>query len=361
MTVVEPPAPRPRAREAGLHLPGEPGASNAITDVPGVTVGYATLIRDQPCVRTGVTAVLPRPPGDLIHPVWAGTFALNGNGEMTGCHWIAEGGWFTGPIAITNTFSLGMVHHGVMRWMARRFPDVVGVNHWPLPVVAETFDGWLNDIAGLHVNENDVIAAIDAAASGPIAEGCVGGGTGMIAYEFKAGTGTASRRVTTRVGKYHVGVLVQANHGLRDWLRVCGAPVGESMRENRLWGSERGSIIAVVATDAPLLPHQLQRVARRAGLGVGRGGTPASNGSGDIFIAFTTANDPGPFPEPPLMNFQALANDEMNPLFLATVEAVDEAVLNALLAARTMTGLHGRTAHAIDPMRLMEVVRGERR
>ena len=352
---------RPRARDLGLPLPGQPGAYNAITDVPGVTVGYTTLIRNDPCVRTGVTAVLPRVMGELIHPAWAGTFALNGNGEMTGCHWIAEGGWFTGPIAITNTFSLGMAHHGVMRWMARRFPDVVGVNHWPLPVVAETFDGWLNDIAGLHLSEADVIAAIETAASGVVAEGCVGGGTGMIAYEFKAGTGTASRRVATQAGDYHVGVLVQANHGLREWLRVCGVPVGERLLENRLWGSERGSIIAVVATDAPLLPHQLQRLARRAGLGVGRGGTPASNGSGDIFIAFTTANDPGPFPEPPLMSLQALANDEMNPLFLATVEAVDEAVLNALLAARTMTGLHGRTVHAIDPARLAEVVRGERR
>ena len=356
MTVAEPPAPRPRAREVGLHLPGEPGASNAITDVPGVTVGYATLIRDQPCVRTGVTAVLPRPPGDLIHPVWAGTFALNGNGEMTGCHWIAEGGWFTGPIAITNTFSLGMVHHGVMRWMARRFPDVVGVNHWPLPVVAETFDGWLNDIAGLHVNENDVIAAIDAAAPGTIAEGCVGGGTGMIAYEFKAGTGTASRRVTTQVGKYHVGVLVQANHGLRDWLRVCGVPVGESMRENRLWGSERGSIIAVVATDAPLLPHQLQRLARRAGLGVGRGGTPASNGSGDIFIAFSTANA-GAVSDHPLNDAQFIGNDSMDELFIGTVEATEEAIVNALVANEEMHGRQGRRVPALPRDRVVELLR----
>jgi L-aminopeptidase/D-esterase-like protein len=349
---------RPRARDLGLPLRGEPGAWNAITDVPGVSVGYSTLIAEDPCVRTGVTAVLPRPAGDLLHPVWAGTFALNGNGEMTGCHWIAEGGWFTGPIAITNTFSLGIAHHGVMRWLCRRFPDVVGVSHWPLPVVAETFDGWLNDIAGLHVTEADVIAAIESAAGGLIAEGCVGGGTGMIAYEFKAGTGTASRRVAMAAGDYHLGVLVQANHGLRDWLTVCGAPVGARMGENRLWSSERGSIIAVVATDAPLLPHQLQRLARRAGLGVGRGGTPASNGSGDIFIAFTTANDPGAFPEPPMMRFEALSNDEMNPLFLATVEAVEEAVLNALLAARTMTGLHGRTVHAIDPDRLAAMMRG---
>jgi D-aminopeptidase len=339
---------RPRARDLGLPLPGETGAFNAITDVPGVSVGYSTLVRDNPCVRTGVTAVLPRPQGDLVHPVWAGTFALNGNGEMTGCHWIAEGGWFTGPIAITNTFSVGMAHHGVIRWMAKRFPDVVGVDHWPLPVVAETFDGWLNDISGLHVTESDVIAAIESAKTGPLAEGCVGGGTGMIAYEFKAGTGTASRSVRTRVGDYSLGVLVQANHGLRDWLTVCGVPVGREMRDNLLWGAERGSIIAVVATDAPLLPHQLQRLARRAALGVGRGGTPASNGSGDIFIAFTTANDSGPFPEPPKMTFEALSNDDMNPLFLATVEAVDEAVLNAMLAATTTTGLDGHVATAID-------------
>lgn len=347
---------RRRARDLGLPIPGEPGACNAITDVPGVTVGYATVIADEPCVRTGVTAVLPRPAEHLLNPVWAGTFSMNGNGEMTGCHWIAEGGWLTGPIAITNTLSLGIVHHGVIRWLARRFPEAVGVNHWPLPVVAETFDGWLNDIAGLHLTESHVIEAIDTAAGGLIAEGCVGGGTGMIAYEFKAGTGTASRRVNTRAGSWSLGVLVQANHGLRPWLTVCGQPVGAAMAEDRLWGSERGSIIVVIATDAPLLPSQLQRLARRGAIGIGRGGTPSSNSSGDIFIAFSTANDPGRFPEPPLMRFEALSNEEMNGLFMAAVEAVDEAILNALLAARDMTGLNGRLVRAVDPDRLASLV-----
>jgi len=352
------PSIRPRARDLGLPLPGEPGAWNAITDVAGVSVGYATLNRDAPTVRTGVTAILPRKAEQLIHPTWAGMFSLNGNGEMTGSHWIEEAGWFTGPIAITNTFSLGIVHHGVVRWMARRFPEVVGVTHWPLPVVAETFDGWLNDIAGQHVREEDVAAAIQSAASGPIAEGNVGGGTGMIAYEFKGGTGTASRRIKTRSGDFTLGVLVQANHGLRPWLTVCGRAVGAAMSDSRLWASERGSIVAVIATDAPLLPHQLKRIARRAGLGIGRGGTPSSNSSGDIFIAFTTANDAGPFPEPPLSRFDALSNEDLNPLFMATVEAVDEAVLNAMLAAQTITGLNGRTVHALDGERLRRLVMG---
>ena len=281
---------------------------------------------------------------------------MNGNGEMTGCHWIHDAGWFTGPIAVTNTMSLGMAHHAVTGWMARRFPDLVGETHWPLPVIAETFDGWLNDIAGQHVREAHVVAAIDSASTGALAEGNVGGGTGMIAYEFKAGVGTASRLVSTRSGGYTVGVLVQANHGLRPWLTVCGERVGERMTENRLWSHERGSIIAVIATDAPMLPNQLNRLARRAAIGIGRGGTPSGNNSGDIFMAFSTANDQGPYPEPPTLRLEAVSNDDLDGLFLAAVEGVDEAVLNAMLAAETMTGRKGRVVEAIDGQRLADLV-----
>lgn len=349
---------RKRARDLGLPLPGTPGPLNAITDVPGVSVGYTTLISDDPCIRTGVTAVLPRPPEELVHPVWAGTFALNGHGELTGCHWIQEGGWFTGPIGITNTFSLGIVHHGINRWFAREFPGVFGETHWPLPVVGETYDGWLNDIAGLHVTEEHVLNAIDTASTGLPMEGNVGGGTGMIAYEFKGGTGTASRRVASQAGEFHVGVLVQANHGRRPWLTICGKNVGPFMPEDQLWPTERGSIIVVVATDAPLLPIQLQRVARRASIGVGRGGTPSGNSSGDIFIAFSTANDPGPVPEPPILHLDAIRNNDLDDFFMATVEAVDEAILNAMLGAETMTGRQGRVVKALEPERLLSILSG---
>ncbi|ODN70466.1 Peptidase family S58 [Methylobrevis pamukkalensis] len=282
------PSGRPRARGLRLPVPGTPGPWNAITDVPGVTVGMTTLIEGE-AVRTGVTAILPRAPSDMLHPVWAGTFSMNGNGEMTGVHWIREVGWFTGPITITNTLSIGLAHHATARWMADRFPAAVGEDAWVLPVAAETYDGHLNDIAGFHVTEDHVRAAIDGAATGPFAEGAVGGGTGMIAYEFKAGTGTASRRVEIAGTTFTVGVLVQANHGLRPWLTVCGVPVGDDLPGARLWSVERGSIIVIVATDAPLLPTQLDRLARRASIGIGRGGTrPAT--------APATSSSPSPPP-----------------------------------------------------------------
>lgn len=357
------PGGRPRARALGLPMPGTPGPLNAITDIPGVTVGHTTLIGEAPngaAIRTGVTVLLPRPKPDLLHPVWAGAFSMNGNGELTGCHWIREAGCLTGPIAITNTCSLGIAHHAIVRWLARRFPDMVGESFWPLPVVGETFDGWLNDIAGQHVTEDHVLAAIDGASGGPVAEGNVGGGTGMIAYEFKGGSGTASRLVSTRIGPYTLGALVQANHGRRPWLTVCGVPVGPAMPEHTLFPSERGSLIAIVATDAPLLPVQLQRIARRIGIGMGRGGTPSGNNSGDIFLAFSTANDQGALPEPPCLRLEAVSNDDMDALFLATVEAVDEAILNAMLGAETMTGKAGRVVHAIDPARLRALVPGAR-
>jgi D-aminopeptidase len=344
-----------RARSLGLPLPGVPGPLNAITDVAGVEVGTATLVRGD-AIRTGVTAILPRPRDKLLNPVWAGVFSLNGNGEMTGAHWIRDGGWLAGPITITNTFSVGMAHHATIRWMANAFPDVVREKVWLLPVAAETYDGWLNDIGGQHVTEADVLAAIDDAKPGPVPEGNTGGGTGMICYEFKGGTGTASRRVEIDGVTHTVGALVQANHGLRDWLTVCGVRVGEKMQGNKVWDKETGSIIVVIATDAPLIPTQLERLARRASIGIGRGGTPSGNNSGDIFLAFSTANGPGPLPEKRRTTFDAIGNDALDPLFLATVEAVEEAVLNALIAAETMTGKHGRRVEAIDHAELLRLV-----
>jgi D-aminopeptidase len=346
---------RPRARGLKLPMPGVTGPLNAITDVGGVTVGFTTLRRDGGAVHTGVTAILPRAPADLLHPVWAGVFSMNGNGEMTGAHWVRDAGWFTGPITITNTFSVGLAHHATLKWMAKRFP-ALGEDLWALPVAAETYDGYLSDIAGFHVGEEHVLAAIEGARSGPVAEGCVGGGAGMIAYEFKGGTGTASRRTPTRLGEHTVGVLVQANHGIRPWLTVCGKPVGNALPGRRCHSVERGSIIVIIATDAPLLPGQLERLARRASIGIGRGGTPSGNSSGDIFLAFSTASDPGPLPEPAALSFTAVSNDDLDGLYLAVVESVEEAVLNAMLGAETTTGKHGRIVEAIDAEKLKALV-----
>ncbi|PWR19013.1 P1 family peptidase [Zavarzinia compransoris] len=342
---------RRRARALGIPFRGTPGPLNAITDVPGVTVGVTTLIEADGPVRTGVTAILPRPAGQLLHPVWSGVFSMNGNGELTGAHWVRDGGWSVGPIAITNTASLGLVHHGINRWMMRRFAEAAD-DLWLLPVVGETYDGWLNDICGLHVTEDHVFAALDGASAGPVAEGNVGGGTGMIAYEYKGGTGTASRRVRVRAGDYTVGGLVQANHGRGPWLEICGRRIGEIMPPAPIWSKETGSIIVILATDAPLLPGQLERLARRAAIGIGRHGTPSGNSSGDIFFAFTTANDPGPLPEPALFTLNAIANDDLDAFYMAAVEIVEEAVVNAMVAAETMVGRKGRVVPAIDPDRL---------
>jgi D-aminopeptidase len=259
----------PRAREIGLAMPGTPGPWNAITDVPGVEVGVTTLVDPARGVRTGVTAILPRGRGAEIVPVWAGLWALNGNGEMTGSHWIRDGGHFAGPVVLTNTHAVGIAHHAATGWMIDTYPEFAREHVWAMPVVAETYDGVLNDINGRHVTEADVRAALDGAASGPVPMGAVGGGTGMIAYEFKGGTGSASRRV----GGFTLGALVQANHGRRDWLTVLGRRVGPLLGADRLLEREQGSIIVVLATDAPMMPHQLHRLARRAGLGVGRGGS----------------------------------------------------------------------------------------
>lgn len=357
--MIEDPVAKRRAREWGVPLPGVTGPLNAITDVPGIAVGAHTLMSDSPTmVRTGVTAILPRPADELLSPIWAGCFSMNGNGEMTGTHWINEVGWFTGPITITNTLSLGMAHHGTVRWMVDKFGQrLADKNLWVLPVAAETYDGWLNDIYGLHVTEAHVLAAINGAKGGAVEEGGVGGGTGMIAYEFKAGTGTASRRVLVNGEQYTVGVLVQANHGLRPWLTVSGQNVGKALPADAPWSHERGSIIAIVATDAPLLPIQLQRLARRAAIGIGRGGTPSGNNSGDIFLAFSTANNPGPLPEPPHLHFDALGNDGLDTMFMGVVEAVDEAVLNSMLAAAPCTGRNGRWVPALDGQRLMDLLK----
>lgn len=336
---------KPRARDLGLPFSGTPGPLNAITDVAGVEIGTCEVLsscdpalatRGLP-VQTGVTAILPRGRDPDPKPVWAGQFSLNGNGEMTGAHWIRDGGWFCGPVMITNTHSVGIVHHAAARWMIETYGAVWEGHHlWALPVVGETYDGVLNDINGLHITEDHARAALDAAGPGPVKEGNTGGGTGMICYEFKGGTGTASRQVPVDGHGYTVAALVQANHGLRDWLTVAGCRVGERMPEDRVPGMtrENGSIIVVLATDLPLLPGQLERLARRASIGIGRAGTPGGNNSGDIFLAFSTANEmPLPQLSGPWRQMQCLNDERLDPVYLAAVEAVDEAVLNALCAA----------------------------
>ncbi|MDH7804554.1 D-aminopeptidase [Rhizobium sp. AN70] len=320
-------------------------------------MGYSTLRDPANGIMTGVTSILPREREALTHPLLAGTFSLNGNGEMTGTHWIDEAGWFIGPILLTNTYSLGICHHAAVRWMVSRFPDFLRDGAWYLPVVAETYDGWLNDIARQVVTEADAVVAIEAATSGFIAEGSVGGGTGMIAYEYKGGTGTASRQISISGSGFTLGVLVQANHGLRPWLRIDGMRLDEADTSDRIFSTERGSIIVIVATDAPLLPHQLKRIARRASLGIGRGGTPSSNNSGDIFLAFTTANDPGILPEKPTNEATYLSNDLVDQLFLATVDCVEEAVLNSMLAADPVEGKLGRRVDALNAEKVQAMVR----
>ena len=353
-------ADKPRARDLGVPFDGEPGAFNAITDVKGVTVGYSTLIQGD-SVRTGVTAVMPRGKASVQQPVFAGVFSLNGNGEMTGAHWVEESGFLEGPVLITNTHSVGVVRDAAIQWRIRQGePDASGY-WWSLPVVAETWDGELNDINGFHVKAEHVYAAIDNAQTGRIAEGNVGGGTGMICHEFKGGTGASSRTVRIDGEGYVVGALVQANYGVRSELRIAGAPIGKHLQNDLLWSEptqvprDQGSIIIVVATDAPLLPHQLKRLARRAALGLARNGSYAGNGSGDIFIAFSTANDSASSVKPSTL--RALGNDQMDALFLATVQAVEESVINALVAAETMTGHKGARAVAIDHKALQRVLK----
>ena len=353
---------KPRARDLGLAFPGTPGRWNAITDVPGVAVGFATLTDPAQRMRTGVTAILPRQDRDLPRPVRAGQFTLNGNGEMTGTHWIHDAGYLIGPVMITNTHAVGAVHHGATRWMIDRYAAYFRSEHaWAMPVVAETYDGVLNDINALHVTADHAVAALDAAASGPVAEGSVGGGNGMICYEFKGGTGTASRRVRIGGEDYAVGALVQANHGLRPWLTILGRPVGRQLTGDRIMDSEQGSIIVILATDAPLSALSLRHLARRAAIGIGRNGTPGGNNSGDIFLAFSTA-DAGPMPQldTAVVTRAELNPERIDPLYLAAVEAVEEAVVNALVAGEDVPTVKpaGLTVRAIDTGALRRAMSG---
>jgi len=363
-----------RARDLGVPFEGIPGALNAITDVAGVSVGQVTLIEDLPDghkVRTGVTAILPRGRDTLDTSVFGGWFALNGNGEMTGTAWIDESGQLEGPVMLTNTHSVGVVRDAVIAERVKSGGADASGYWWSLPVVAETWDGHLNDINGFHVRPEHVAKALHDATGGPVAEGNVGGGTGMICHEFKCGIGTASRRVASddRKAAYTVGVLVQANYGVRDTLRIAGVPVGQHLREDRVYtdpalaiagaavpGGDTGSIIVVVATDAPLLPHQLKRIAKRAGMGLARMGSYAGNGSGDIFLAFSTANTAAAAGGV-LNQAQFIGNDHLDGLFEATVQATEEAIVNAMIAARDMRGEGGRYAKAIPHDALVRLLK----
>jgi L-aminopeptidase/D-esterase-like protein len=360
---------KPRARDLGIPFDGTPGPLDAITDVKGVEVGQVTLISGggklevgKGPVRTGVTAILPRG-RESSDPVFAGWFSLNGNGEMTGTTWVEESGFLEGPVMITNTHSVGVVRDAVIAWRVKRGgPDESGY-WWSLPVVAETYDGFLNDVNGFHVKPEHVFQALETARPGLVAEGNVGGGTGMVCYEFKGGIGTASRKLDVRSGGYTVGVLVQCNCGGREQLRIAGVPVGREISGNKVWSGAAssnqagtGSIIITVATDAPLLPHQLKRLACRASLGLARTGSTSGNGSGDIFIAFSTANPRAARPSG-LPQLTMLPNDRMDALFAATVEATEEAIVNALVAAETMTGADNHKAVAIPHERVKEVLR----
>lgn len=366
-----------RARDLGVPFEGTPGPLNAITDVAGVEVGMTTLIKgDGPLkvgegpVRTGVTVILPRPKFN-VDPVYAGWFSLNGNGEMTGTTWVEESGLLAGPVGITNTHSVGMVRDSIIGWALDH--HLMKEDEWSLPVVAETWDGWLNDINGFHIRKQDVYAALDGARTGAVQEGNTGGGTGMVCYGFKGGSGTASRVLDRADGGYTVGVLVQCNCGRRSQLTIAGVPVGKEipgdepyadLHPNARPGNESqsdvGSIIIVVATDAPLLPHQLKRIARRAAMGLARTGSVSGDSSGDIFIAFSTANphaDEAPGPN----TVEVVSNGRITPLFTATVEATEEAIVNAMVGAKTMTGPTGHTVEALPHDRLQQVLKKYKR
>lgn len=356
----------PRARDLGIPFAGVPGELNAITDVAGIEVGYASVIKGngklvvgEGPARTGVTAVFPRG-RDSDDAVFAGSYALNGNGEMTGLAWVEESGYLEGPVMITNTHSVGSVHEAVLKWQVKQ-----GTYNttWSLPVVGETWDGYLNDINGFHVGYEHVAEAIESAQGGVIREGNVGGGTGMVCYEFKGGTGTASRIMKAGAGTFTVGVLVQANFGRRHQLLIGGIPIGQTLTDNAPYTDgrdlyeETGSIIAIVATDAPLLPVQLKRMATRVSLGVARTGSTSGNGSGDIFIAFSTANAETKSTEDGVALVSALSNDHISGLFSAVALATEEAIINALVAAETMTGQDDHTVMALPHEEVQELLR----
>ena len=347
------PSGKPRARALGIRFAGVPGELNAITDVAGVEVGYSTLIEGSGArvvgrgpVRTGVTAILPRGRARAASSVLAGYFSLNGNGELTGCHWVEEAGRCDGPICITNTHSCGTVRDATIKWLVER---TGGIGQWALPVTGETFDGYLNDINGFHVRDEHVFAALDGARGGAIEEGSVGGGTGMICYGFKGGSGTASRVVEFAGRAYRVGAFVQSNFGRREQLTIAGVAVGAALQD---WQpdprpAEAGSIIAIVGTDAPLLSHQLKRLARRIGLGVGRAGAISGHGSGDIFLAFSTANAQALDDSAQLAQAEFVPDPHLNPFFEAVIQAIDEAVIDSMIANDTMQGCDDRVVHAL--------------
>ena len=358
-----------RARDLGVPFDGTPGPLNAITDVAGVEVGYTTILRGEGKlvvgkgpVRTGVTAIIPRGHDSLNDPVYAAVFSLNGNGEMTGTHWIEESGFLEGPVVITNTHSVGVARDAVIAWRIKHGASDASGYWWSLPLVAETWDGWLNDTNGFHVKPEDVFHALDSAHGGAIEEGSVGGGTGMICYEFKGGNGTSSRKIDIKVGKdkpaqsYTVGVFVQANFGRRALLMIAGVPVGKEI-PGSVYKDDTGSCIAVVATDAPLLPNQLKRLARRVSIGLARTGTISGNGSGDLFIAFSTANRNSWAPDQVTHSVQTIPNDLMDPIFTGVVEATEEAVVNALVDNQTMTGAGNHRVEALPHDRLHEILK----
>jgi len=369
-----------RARDLRIPIGGTAGALDAITDVAGVEVGQVTIITGEGKlvvgkgpVRTGVTAILPRGKDDP-DPVFAAFATLNGNGEMTGIHWLDESGFLWGPVLTTNTMSVGVVRDATIAWALGKKWDAF---NFALPVVAETWDGGLNDIDGFHVTKEDAIRALDAATPGPVAEGNVGGGTGMVCHQFKGGIGTASRVLTRAQGGYTVGVLVQCNYGRRSRLSIAGVPVGREIadltpcyrgaapagdlhapvcgRAGAADGDGSGSIIVIVATDAPLLPHQLKRIAKRVTLAIGRMGGLGEDASGDLFLAFSTANH-GAAVDTGTAKLTMFPNDRINPLFEATVQATEEAIVNAMLAARTMTGADGFTVYALPHDRLKQIM-----
>ncbi|MGE3806570.1 MAG: P1 family peptidase [Gemmataceae bacterium] len=352
-------ADKPRARALGIPLEGTPGPLNAITDVKGVEVGHSTLIQGKGKldvgvgpVRTGVTAILPRGK-QSADPCFAGFFSLNGNGEMTGTAWVEESGFLESPILITNTHSVGVVRDAAIKWFVKRSKSQ---QPWLLPVVAETFDGHLNDINGFHVKEKHTLAALDGAKDGPVTEGSVGGGTGMTCYEFKGGIGTSSRKLRKEDGGYTVGVLVQSNFGRRYQCTIAGCPVGKEITEGTFRKQEAGSIIVVVATDAPLLAHQCKRLARRVSMGMARTGSISGNGSGDLFIAFSTAN-PGAAKPDGVVKLEMLPNERMSALFEATVQATEEAIINSMVVNEDMIGVDDHKVLALPHDKLREVLR----
>jgi D-aminopeptidase len=356
---------KPRARELGVAFEGTPGSLNAITDVPGVEVGHRTLISGT-SVRTGVTAVWPRGKASS-DPVFGGYFSQNGNGDMTGTHWLEESGFLDGPVLITNTHSVGVVRDAYLAWLVKnkRKPgtNVFAGGFYTYPVVAETYDGYLNDINGFHVKPDDVAVALESAASGRVPEGNVGGGTGMVCYGFKGGIGSSSRKLTDVQGGYTVGAIVQCNCGSRSQLRIGGVPIGQELTANppvasvdHPYREDTGSIIIVVATDAPLLPHQTKRLARRATMGLARTGATSGNGSGDIFLAFSTGNA-GAAAANHAVDVAMLPNDRLNAVFEAAVQATEEAIVNAMIGAATMTGVNGHTVTALPHDRLREVLK----